>query len=513
MAYNEDGERAYPQPNFEFNMTGRQGGPVPSYDFDYESGHIEIRDDAWGKVEIGDWVGDEIFFEMFQTPGIRRLGAIEQLTLPSKYATMPNTAFFTRWQHAWGSLAFVRQIIEREEASGRQFEPREKTILQLRTFLSDVGHTAFSHLGDWLKQGFGGTEDSHDDELGRILKVSGITDVLTRHDITIDEVVFPSVGDWIECPSPDLCVDRVDYGVREIIKWVDPMSQFEGWLDAFTITPDNQLVMRDEAAAKRFALDYALLATEHWAQPVHSLQLQLFAYMIKGALVEGGSNATWSHGVHNPLDLLYSVDPDLMYSTASIGTLNYDVNALMLDIGRSQRRIFAHGRESEITSLLRDYRDGREVEYPDPLMPMSRSTEYTGVTPPNLEFLLVDSVEDLADFGQNPGAFDIFLPALKSRFVNPTYYDEGKLVSLIDTDENMRQMAADRAKMLSRNYVGRIHLAPWFADRIKAKTALIEEEWQRQVAGNERASDEALRDLFQTFGSFAAAHTPFVTVW
>src|SRR4051794_25652739 len=111
---------------------------------------------------------------------------------------MPNSMYFLRWEHIWGSLVFVRKMVEGRD----DIDDRQKMVLQLRTLLSDVGHTAFSHLGDWMFQGPGGGEDMHDQDLKDILQVSGVEEILTQNDFNLGETVFPDVADWVECPSP-----------------------------------------------------------------------------------------------------------------------------------------------------------------------------------------------------------------------------------------------------------------------------------------------------------------------
>src|SRR5690606_26322791 len=143
------------------------------------------HDAVWGKCVIGREPGDEVFLELVGHPLVARLMNIEQLSLNDVHATMPNTTGFTRWESQWGSVAFVRKMTE-----SLGMDPRERLILQLRTFLSDVGHTAFSHMGDWLFQGFGGPENQHDEELADLLEISGINDLLLKHGIQTDEVVF-----------------------------------------------------------------------------------------------------------------------------------------------------------------------------------------------------------------------------------------------------------------------------------------------------------------------------------
>ncbi|MBX4190620.1 hypothetical protein KW794_00880 [Candidatus Saccharibacteria bacterium] len=57
-----------------------------------------IRDPVWGDENIGDEVYDRVLIELAHTDVLRRLQTVEQLTLPERYATIPDTFNFSRWE-------------------------------------------------------------------------------------------------------------------------------------------------------------------------------------------------------------------------------------------------------------------------------------------------------------------------------------------------------------------------------------------------------------------------------
>lgn len=77
---------------------------------------------------------------------------IEQLTLPEHYATIPNAANFSCWEHITGSPVLVKLLVEKwnNENPTDRVSNRELVVFMLRTMLSDIGHTIGSHLGDWI---------------------------------------------------------------------------------------------------------------------------------------------------------------------------------------------------------------------------------------------------------------------------------------------------------------------------------------------------------------------------
>lgn len=495
--------------------TARQVRHVATYEMHEDESRLYISDPIWGKEIIGEEEGDEVFLELYRHPVFQRLAAIEQLTLPKIYATMPGSYDFTRWEHVWGSVVFVRKMLHQAEAEGRTFAPEEKISMQLRTLLSDAGHTAFSHLGDWIKQSFGGTEDSHDLTLPDFLEKTGVNGILERYNIDPSAVTMPEDAcDFVECPSPDLCTDRVDYGCREISRWVDPNSE-DLWKHCFSIDEQNQLVMRNKETAEYFALSFGLLATEHWGHPVHRLQLQLFAELVKGAILNGTPAMRYDN-LH-PYDSLYTVDGDVMANVRAIGTLNNDLHALLLDVSRAQRRIFAWSREEDIRHFLAPFNPMFETfasredqgDFLHPLETNSWQSEYSGVKPQNVQLVPVSSLEDVEDFGKCPHTYDIYLPPLKPRGVDPLYRDEQGHLRRVSDDPKMDRLLRQHRQIQAQGYVARVYLAPDAISRLKSKLDVVQSEWDQAVRQpRTEASETRLYEGLQSIGALALGTAP-----
>lgn len=461
------------------------------YELDEIKQELTIHDPMWGEEVIGGQEGDAVLMELFKHPVFQRLAAIEQLTLPQIYATMPGTFDFTRWEHVWGSVVFVRKMLREAEENGRQFSPKEKNAYQLRALLSDAGHTAFSHLGDWLKQTFGGTEDSHDLTLPDFLEQTGVNAILRKYDINPAEVTMPEgAADFAERSSPWLCTDRVDYGCREITRWIDIRSQ-DMWRNAFYIDDDNQLIMQNKGVADYFTLAFGIMSTEHHLQPVHRLQLQLFAELVKGALLNGVSHFGYT-AIH-PYDALHTIDSDIMTNVRQVSGLNHNLHAIMLDIARAQRRAFDWGRKESISQFLRPFKpawDGgpsvfpqdHDQQYPHPLTKDSWDDEYSGNCPPTVEIIPVSNCEDVADFNNLPHTLDVFLPALKPRWVDPPYKAEDGAIKRVSDDLHMRCLMDEQATVQKQAYVARIYLAPEAASRLKRELRSMNALWETAVA-------------------------------
>lgn len=485
--------RSIGHPDYEFNDIVDF---IPYYFFG--EGEIRIEDPLWGDCNIGDQEGDEVLLEFLDNSLVRRSMNIEQLTLPPHYSTIPNTGYFSRWEHIWGSVAFVRKMIN-ESSELQELSSRDKIILQLRTFVSDLGHTAYSHLGDWITQGFGGPEDEHDNELQRLMEWSGGNDILRKYNIDPQEVIFPDTQDWIECDSPDLCVDRVDYALREINRWFGSIIPVElrELKNTFTVV-DGQIVMKSKEHAELFANCFALLNTEHWSEPVHRLQLSLLSEMVKNTIICGELIAGYPYldgDLLAPRDALYTVDGDFHRHQQMTDKLMMGLKPAMMDIGREQRFKSFTRRRSEISTYLYRSKSGDEdYDYPNPQEP----GKYLGYMPSSNSRVQLFATEDghgLPDYSEY--GLDIPLPSLKkSRMINPLYFDErGEVISVEEGNpqfyENLR---ASQLRLTAQAYVGRVIMHPDYIQMLKERIEDNEKEWLK-ANRRERLGREAFNRL------------------
>jgi len=437
--------------------------------YDFEPGKITIYDPVWNKCEIGGQEGDEVLLELSDNALVRRLLNVEQLTLDRLTQTIPATAEFSRYEHMWGSVVFVREMLDKYAP---ETDSRTKLILQLRAFVSDLGHTAGSHRGDWMFQGMSGPENQHDNELMHLLDVSGITEILTRHSIDPAEVVFPDIEDWIERPAPDLCVDRVDYASREMKRWLNFTTQIEFATrpEAFKLI-DNQLVMANHKHALSFAKGFLLLPTEHWNEPVHRLMLHLDQELVKRIFTADGPGlvASFMDGPddYHPRDYMYTVDRDITFEMRFRDPFLNSVRPLMEDIAQAKRRISAWERRHQLQNFFSEF--DKPKAFPDPLKPYEYPYDQSlNIVPGNINIIEVDKQEDVEDFGEHPESLDFFLPPMKPRAVDPLYLDEqGSVRRLSETDSDYADLLKQQAAILKRAYVARLYLNPEVKARIE----------------------------------------------
>ncbi len=482
---------------------------MPSYEAT-ETGFM-IHDPVWGDCLIGDQPGDEVLLELLDNDLVRRSMAIEQLTLSPLTETIPGTASFSRWEHIWGSVALVRHLAE-----GMDITPRERLIFQLRTFVSDLGHTAYSHLGDWLFQGVGGQENQHDIELMKMLEMSGVADILRKHEVQPDEVVFPDIEDWVECSAPELCVDRVDYGAREIKRWpIDSDSSMVASSSAFKLI-EGKIVMPSHQAALVFAKSFLLLATEHWSEPVHRLQLRLQEMLVQDVLrheylglisIDMG-NADMFH----PRDLLYAVDGDITREMYLFGGLGSTVMPIMDAIGLARRRVYVNERREQLGYFKRNDTD----EYPNPVEHYDYFGQRIGklaLLPSFIEVVPVEKMPDGPEYGDNPNSLDVFLPALKPRFVDPTFVDKaGNQQRLSAFDDKFAALLSQQARYSEQAYIARVFMNADTKSTIVERVTENKELWAKAVQ-RPRMSTEVFRRMLHNTTSVAAGYSMINLYW
>lgn len=489
-----------PEGQYNFVMGALQ---LPVYELDGDS--MQIHDVVWGDCEIGNRQPyDSLLMELARSPLFRRLQAVEQLTLPPHFATLPNTTYFSRWQHIWGSLAFVRKMTEGDE----RFDDRQRTVLELRTLFSDVGQTAFSHLGDWMFQGIQGGENLHDQDLRELLETFGVDTLLEEYGLTLEETVFPEISDWVECPSPDLCVDRVDYGLREILRWSgkavniylheyslqDPQSLFR-------INDQHMLEVTNEDFARRFAAGYSILPTENWGQPVHRLQLELLQTAVKRALLESyfSDGVNLRYPVH-PRDRIYGIDSDFRFALSMVG----DGGALsrtMQTIASDQRQAYIAARQLDLSYLLSNV-SSSFPDFPDPLQSYCHPSEEFGLVSPHVEVTRDDKARQEAS--REMGRISLGLPPLKPRSIDPAISIDGQAMRLSEIDPSFKDYLTGQTEIMRRGYQAELLVNKQFGGKLLELYQRVNDEWPDAV--QQPRNPDNLREIVRQAGLYSAGN-------
>lgn len=275
---------------------------------------MSIDDRLYGKFEFdADNPGDAAIMELLYSDPVQRLAMIEQLVLPKGIATRPETTDFTRFEHSVGCMLLTRKLCGSSEQ-------------QIRALMHDISQTAFSHLGDWLEQGMDGDDNHHDSVQKEYMLKFGIDNILAAHGFDFDDVFDPAIQDFVERPSPDLCIDRVDYSLREFARWTCP-DDVAGLIDELRVQ-DDMIVFTNQASARLFSDSYQKLFWRHWAEYDHAIRETIFFSAIKQSIEEG---------VISKEDM-YSVDQAIMvkmklWGSEKVQDLLYLASMTELDFG------------------------------------------------------------------------------------------------------------------------------------------------------------------------------------
>ncbi len=222
-----------------------------------------LSDKVYGKFEIDE----PVILELLKSPALKRLKNISQYEIPDKYNHHKN---FSRYEHSLGVMLLLGKV-------GATLEE------QIAGLLHDVSHFAFSHITDWVFKGANdNSENLHDTLHHRFLENSDIPTILKKYRYSLTRLTNEHNFSLLEKDTPELCADRVDYALREMVYWynknlakrvVDKLINFNG-----------QLVFLDKTSALEFAKAFLELQRKHWGGKQSIRRYSIFSNVLKFAL-------------------------------------------------------------------------------------------------------------------------------------------------------------------------------------------------------------------------------------
>lgn len=463
--------------------------------------------------------GREVLSALFYSDPVRRLQAIEQLTLPPQYSTVPNTGAFSRFEHIWGSALLVEQLSKTIGLGAR-----ETIRNMLRTAVSDVGHTTGSHKGDWMFQGVGGPENQHDLDLWHYLEATGVNDIFRNHGFDPEEVVFPPGQDWVEADQPDLCIDRVDFYTREANR-TNQSFMLESYSSKdFVITPENTLAMKSLQRARYFAESALLVAQENWSEPTHRAVLDLFILRSKLFYADGGAPREWVFDptaltslipldeIH-PRDLMYFTDSVELQAFAYPSLVGNTLEAMMSAISQYHRQYVWPGRNRRINQYLEQFRSpnygevlskGSFVHFSDSTLDTFRD-QYPGTLP--LGFSIVEGVPEPRE-----DCIDIPQPPFKKRQIDPLVQNGKRFQRLSELDPSYGVRLEEHALAVSSLKTARFAIPdPRTAGLVQGAINNTEAEWRARLQNSRRLTPDELKELVRVGASRIHGQYPFMT--
>ncbi|KAI5928323.1 hypothetical protein F4810DRAFT_189833 [Camillea tinctor] len=233
---------------------------------------VTIKDQIYGSHTISE----PVLNELLRSPGLGRLRGVRQHGISALLNFTPSV---TRFEHSVGAFLLVRHV-------GGSLEE------QVAALLHDVSHTVMSHVVDFALSN-PGEGSFHEVHKMRFVKTTQIPDILTRHGFEdlkpLDEELYPLV----EMPTPHLCADRLDYGLRDAVGFgalsLEDAQRVMASLMAFPdpAAANRLLVIRDQEVALTLAKAYMACDRDVWGNPQHGSLYTKTAELMRSSIRSG----------------------------------------------------------------------------------------------------------------------------------------------------------------------------------------------------------------------------------
>ena len=225
---------------------------------------MQIHDRVYGEVQIDN----PVLIELMHSAPLQRLKRINQAGVAQYVLPRKN---ITRYEHCVGVMILLKRL-------GASLEE------QIAGLLHDVPHTAFSHVIDFVFASE--RHDYHENFLEKIVMASEIPEIIKRYGLSLPTILDETNFLLLEREIPDLCSDRVDYSLRDMLAYVGHPERIQYYL-LHLINHNNEIMFNDQQAAVSFAQDYLMMNESCWAHPKEVAMCQVMADAIKIALKEG----------------------------------------------------------------------------------------------------------------------------------------------------------------------------------------------------------------------------------
>jgi hypothetical protein len=201
---------------------------------------------------------------------MQRLKTISQMGIPPKYHCIPT---FSRYDHSLGVCHLLSKL-------GATLEE------QVAGLLHDISVPAFSHVIDFVfGNGKSAQEDFHDKLHHKFIFNSEIPGILNKHGISLNRITNPENYSLLERPTPALCADRVDYGLREFVEWLNPSAAYNSLPGLMNL--NGEIVFNSQKLGFIFATNFIQLQHRNWGGKEPILRYIVFADAISH-LVDSG---------------------------------------------------------------------------------------------------------------------------------------------------------------------------------------------------------------------------------
>lgn len=245
----------------------------------FKSGHFQrihltpstatITDDIYGAHVLTE----APLLGLLVSAPVRRLGRVHQHGMSGLLGLTPAV---TRLEHSVGALLLVRSV-------GGSIDEQAAALLH------DISHTALSHVADDAFPSEGSYHEIHKARYVAMTALPSLLPALGLPDEILDEELFGLV----EQPSPHLCADRLDYGLRDAVAFnhlpIETARKVFANLTAHPspTTPARQLALTDENLALALARAYIATDAAVWCNPAHADMYARAGALIRSLVQQG----------------------------------------------------------------------------------------------------------------------------------------------------------------------------------------------------------------------------------
>ncbi len=216
-----------------------------------------ITDKLYGEFLIES----PVLIELINSKSVQRLKGVSQYGIPDEYNHRKG---YSRYDHSIGVMLLLKKLKASEEE-------------QIAGLLHDVSHTAFSHLIDWVV-GDSTKEDFQDNNHLKVLEASEIPKILENYGYQYKKISKLEEFELLDRNIPDLCVDRIDYSLRQL-----PTAKTKHYINNLKVI-NGEIIFNNKNIALEYALDFLNLQLYQWGGYENSVRYKLFSCILKLAL-------------------------------------------------------------------------------------------------------------------------------------------------------------------------------------------------------------------------------------
>ena len=239
---------------------------------------MEIKDRVYGVQKIEE----NVILDLINSNSLKRLKDISQLGIPDAYLSFPG---FSRYEHSLGTMILLKKL-------GATLEE------QVAGLLHDISHTPFSHVIDWVV-GDPTKEDYQDKIFQEFLEKSDAFDILNQHGLNPYFISDLNNFKLLERDAPKLCVDRLDYSLRQLR--IEKGKELTDKILNDLCVYDNQIMFKNFKPAKLFGDSYMGLQKSSWAGDEMRSRYHILSETLKEALNKNLIDFSFFNGTEKPI--------------------------------------------------------------------------------------------------------------------------------------------------------------------------------------------------------------------